>query len=90
MCAIVREAAESVVGPGKVVERERTMGGEDFASVLAAVPGCFFFVGSAGAEEAYPHHHPRFDVDERALPLGLDIMTRAAHLYLERGLPETA
>ena len=23
------------------------------------------FVGSAGAGEAFPHHHPRFDVDER-------------------------
>jgi len=90
MCEIVREAAESVVGADRIIDREQTMGGEDFASVLATVPGCFFFVGSAGPDGAFPHHHPRFDVDERALPLGLDIMTRAARLYLERGLPEGA
>jgi amidohydrolase len=85
MCRIVREAAASVVGPGNVVADERTMGGEDFASVLAAVPGCFFFVGSAASEGAFPHHHPRFDVDERSLAIGLEILTRAARAYLERG-----
>ena len=85
MCRIVREAAISVVGAANVVTDERTMGGEDFASMLAAVPGCFFFVGSAGDAKAYPHHHPRFDVDERSLAIGLEIMTRAARTYLEHG-----
>jgi amidohydrolase len=85
MCRIVREAAGSVVGAQNVVVDERTMGGEDFASMLAKVPGCFFFVGSQSPKGAYPHHHPRFDVDERALAIGLEVMTRAARLYLERG-----
>ncbi|MEZ5066448.1 MAG: amidohydrolase [bacterium] len=90
MCEIVREAAASVVGAENVIDSERTMGGEDFATVLATVPGCFFFVGSALPQGTFPHHHPRFDVDERALPLGLDVMTRAAHLYLERGFRDGA
>jgi len=85
MCRIVHAAAASVVGAGNVVTDERTMGGEDFASMLAAVPGCFFFVGSAADGGAYPHHHPRFDVDERAMAIGLEIMTRAVRAYLERG-----
>jgi amidohydrolase len=85
MCAIARRAAAEVVGAENVVEGMRTMGGEDFASVLAAVPGCFFFVGSASESGSYPHHNPRFDVDERALPLALQIMTRAARSYLENG-----
>jgi amidohydrolase len=42
-------------------------------------------VGSQSPKGGFPHHHPRFDVDERALPIGLEIMTRAARLYLERG-----
>ncbi len=84
MCRIVHAAAASVVGEANVITDERTMGGEDFASMLAAVPGCFFFVGSASGE-AWPHHHPRFDVDERSLAIGLEIMTRAARAYLERG-----
>lgn len=84
MSALVRRVAADVVGEENVVDA-RTMGGEDFASVLAAVPGCFFFVGSASPDGAHPHHSPHFDVDERALPLGLEVMTRAARAFLEQG-----
>jgi amidohydrolase len=86
MCRIVREAAASVVGAANVVTDERTGGGEDFASVLATVPGCFFFVGSKSPQSGgFPHHHPRFDVDERSLAIGLEILTRSARAYLEQG-----
>lgn len=85
MCEIVHEHAAAIVGERNVTTDERTMGGEDFASVLATVPGCFFFVGSATPAESFPHHHPRFDIDERVLSLGLEIMTRSARAYLEHG-----
>jgi amidohydrolase len=89
MCRLVREAAASVVGRENVVTDERTAGGEDFASVLAAVPGCFFFVGSTSNDSGgFPHHHPRFDVDERALAIGLEVLARSARMYLERGFEE--
>jgi amidohydrolase len=81
ICAIVRRAAEEVVGAENVVDDVRTMGGEDFASFIAAVPGCFFFVGAAPGPDPEPHHSPRFDVHEGSLPLGLEVMTRAAALY---------
>jgi len=47
---------------------EQIMAGEDFSYYLEQKPGCFFFVG-AGNEEgsSAPHHHPRFDVEERAM-----------------------
>ena len=25
-----------------------------------------------------PHHHPEFDIDERCLPVGVEVMTRSA------------
>ena len=81
LCAIVRSAAAEVVGEENILEGRRTMGGEDFASFLAGVPGCFFFVGAAPRQAAEPHHSPRFDIDERGLALGLEVMTRAAHRY---------
>lgn len=84
MCAVVREAAESVVGKDKVLTDVVTMGGEDFASVLAAVPGCFFFVGSEGDGGGFPHHNARFDIDERSLAIGLEVMTRSVRAWLER------
>ena len=54
-----------------------TMGSEDFASVLQKVPGCFFFIGSANSALGLDagHHHPRFDIDEAALPRGAALMT---------------
>jgi amidohydrolase len=85
VCAIVREAAVEVVGEENVIDHWMTMGGEDFASVLATVPGCFFFVGAETEATSGGHHHPRFDIDERALPIGLEVMARAARLYLARG-----
>lgn len=45
------------------------MAGEDFAYYLHQVPGAFLFVGAGNAEKRihYPHHHPRFDIDEQAM-----------------------
>jgi amidohydrolase len=47
------------------------------------VPGCYAFIG-AGSEESgavFPHHHPRFRIDERALETGVrlhvEVATRA-------------
>jgi amidohydrolase len=55
-----------------LADLEPIMGGDDFSAYQAEVPGCYFFVG-AGSEEAgaiWPHHHPRFRIDERALQIG--------------------
>ena len=83
MAALVREVARDVVGAENMVE-ERTMGGEDFAEVLARVPGCYFFVGSRNEAKGivHPHHSPHFDVDEEALPIGAEMLARLAHRYL--------
>jgi len=56
-----------------------TMGSEDFAFVLEKVPGCFFFIGSANPEKGLDagHHHPKFDIDEAALPRGAALMAAA-------------
>lgn len=44
------------------------MGGEDFAYYLKHKPGAFIFVGMGGGKSRYPHHHPRFDLDEDVFP----------------------
>lgn len=46
-----------------------TMAGEDFSYFLLEKPGTYFRVGSQTDDPAtqYPHHHPKFDIDERAL-----------------------
>jgi amidohydrolase len=78
LAALVREAA----GADRLIEIEPLMAGDDFSAYLRAAPGCFVLVG-AGSEGAFPHHHPRFTIDdEAALPVVIDTMTRAALSYL--------
>lgn len=74
-----REAA-AVVGEGNVVEIPPIMGGEDFSSYLTRAPGAFLLIGarSEAAGSTFPHHHPRFTVDESALPTGVAVMVRTA------------
>jgi amidohydrolase len=57
-------------------EMKPIMGGEDFAYYLQEVPGCFFFVGAGNEDKGavYPHHHPKFDIDEDALSVGVEAM----------------
>jgi amidohydrolase len=84
VCALVREAAISVVGTDNLRDDQRTMGSEDMARLMEDVPGCYFFVGSANADKGlnYPHHNPRFDVDEDALPIGAAVLAGAVARYV--------
>ena len=77
-------AAEVVETPVGVVPECQTMGGEDMSFFLQQVPGCYFFLGSANPEKglAYPHHHPRFDFDETALGMGVEMFVRCVEKYL--------
>lgn len=67
--ALTIEVAANVPGIDKIHICEPLMGGEDFAYYLQHVPGSFFFTGAKNPSwtEVYPHHHPKFDIDERAL-----------------------
>ena len=88
MTDLVREVARGIVGPEKLIEREPGMGGEDMAYFLQRAPGCFFRIGSRNPERGliYGHHHPRFDVDEEALPVGVAALASVALRYLNEGL----
>jgi amidohydrolase len=81
--AIVREVATKLVGEENIVDF-RLMGGEDMSAFLDEIPGCFFFVG-AGSEAkgiGAAHHNPKFDLDEDALPIGVEMMIRVARHFL--------
>jgi amidohydrolase len=85
MAELVRSVALEVVETqAGVVPDCHTMGGEDMAFFLQEVPGCYFFLGAANVDQslAYPHHHPRFDFDETALGLGVEMFARCVETYL--------
>ena len=77
MTARVHRVAAQVVGAEHVLESARTMGGDDMACWLGEAPGCYFFVGgrneALGADK--PHHHPKFDLDERSLGVATETLT---------------
>lgn len=54
------------------------MGSEDFSAYMTKAPGTFVLIG-AGGPDAAPHHHPKFDLDERALEQGVKLYIGAAH-----------
>src|SRR5213594_1062680 len=82
--ALMRGVAQDIVGQERVIDGIRTMGGEDMSFFLAKVPGTFAFVGSAPpGKPASPHHSPTFDIDEEALVIGAELLTRTVVRYLE-------
>jgi amidohydrolase len=69
----VRAAVGRVDG-ARLVDVEPLPAGDDMAYFVDAVPGVYFFVGtsSGAAGSTFPHHHPRFTIDEDTLPLGIE------------------
>lgn len=78
----LKTVAEDVLGANAVVEAVPQMGGEDFAYYLEKVPGTFFFTGAMPANP-YPHHHPKFDIDENAMLIAAKTLGAAAIDYTE-------
>jgi amidohydrolase len=76
----VRRHAIAVVGESRVVEPDPMAAAEDFAYFLRQVPGAFAFVGAGNEARGItaPHHSPRFDIDESALPIGAELLARIA------------
>lgn len=75
--------AEEIVGKEHVKYGVRTMGGEDMSRFLERVPGCFAFVGSGRADgTSASHHSPHFDIEESALTIGAELLSRTAVRYL--------
>ena len=73
--AVVRRVGAAVLGAENVVEHDIVMWAEDMAFMQQERPGAYFLVGARGGEaSAYPHHSPRFDIDERALDVGYRMM----------------
>nr|WP_090573515.1 amidohydrolase [Paenibacillus sp. OV219] len=77
------KVAPSEFGDACVSESPLIMAGEDFTYYLREVPGCFMFVGAGGEAcgATYPHHHPRFDIDERAMLRAAKLMIAMADDY---------
>ncbi|HZG78735.1 MAG TPA: amidohydrolase [Paenibacillus sp.] len=70
----VLSLARERLGDEAVAVCQPMMAGEDFSFYLEKVPGCFLFVGAGNDSIRAPHHHPLFDLDERALQTSVDLL----------------
>ena len=81
MSEIGEGAVRKIIGQEGITEFEKTTGGEDFSFFGADTPATFAFVGSRNESKVdyYPHHHPKFQIDEDSLEI-------AAALYAQFAL----
>ena len=80
----VRRAAVEAAGEDHVEVARPVTVGDDMACFLERVPGCYFLVGAGDPAQAVrpPHHHAEFDLDERALPVGVSTAVRVLLMWL--------
>src|ERR1700678_1340732 len=78
--AMLAAAALDVLGAGSVVQTPQSLGGEDFAWYLESVPGSLARLGTRvpGSAQSRDIHQPTFDVDERAIGVGIKILAATA------------
>jgi amidohydrolase len=80
---LIWQTGVDLLGVENVHDLHKTLGAEDFGSFMEHVPGAMFTLGvqKAGHEEYYLHH-PMFELDERALPIGTAVLVEAALRFL--------
>jgi amidohydrolase len=82
---ILEVATERALGENTVDLAEQSLGGEDFAWYLKGIPGCLARLGTRrpGSDDNLDIHQSNFDVDERAIGVGVKVMTMTALKALE-------
>jgi amidohydrolase len=84
----IEKTGKDLLGEENVSEIEKTLGAEDFGEFLKLAPGAMFTLGTqkAGHEE-FLLHHPKFDLDERALPIGTAVLVETTKRFLNEENP---
>jgi len=83
---LIETVARSLLGEGCVETVEQSLGGEDFAWYLPHAPGALFRLGVQvpGTLGGGDLHQGTFDVDERAIDVGVRILAAVALLDLSQ------
>jgi amidohydrolase len=80
---VIEKTGKDLLGEDNVHEIEKTLGAEDFGEFLKHAPGAMFTLGTQKkGHEEYLLHHPKFDIDERAMPLGTAMLAETAKRFL--------
>jgi len=81
---LIEVVGKELLGAENVSAGDPTLGAEDFGSFLELAPGAMFNLGvQKKGHEEFLLHHPRFDLDERALPIGTAVLVETAMRLLK-------
>jgi amidohydrolase len=86
LAELLRQVGADLLGAGRVKRPEKGMGAEDFSVFADLAPGAMFRLGCRIDGDERKAHGPRFDIDERCLPIGCAILAEAALRLLCGGL----
>jgi amidohydrolase len=83
---IAQNAVTKLFGSDANILFEKTMAGEDFSLYADKTKAVFALVGSKNENklECFPHHHPKFDIDEDALCVSSGLYAQFAIDYLNQ------
>jgi amidohydrolase len=83
---LIEQTGRDLLGAENVGEIHKTLGAEDFGEFMKHAPGAMFTLGvQKKGHEDYLLHHPKFDLDERALPIGTAMLAETAKRFLQEG-----
>ena len=75
---VLRTSAIRILGHQNVIELQKpSLGAEDFAEFLNEVPGAMFRLGVSNEKGCAPLHSSEFDPDERAINIGIKVITES-------------
>lgn len=77
-CEFAKQVIEATFGEDVFTSIEPALGAEDFSYYLKEKVGAFINVGMQSEKSQYPHHHPKFDIDEAAIPNAIELMIQLA------------
>ena len=82
---MIAEVGTDLLGKENVHEMQKSLGAEDFPEFLRDAPGAMYMLGTKiEGRPVYELHHPKFDLDERALPVGAAVLAETAKRFLQK------
>jgi len=81
---VIKQVGMDMLGEDSVHNMHKTLGAEDFPEFLKHAPGAMYTLGTMiEGREIYELHHPKFDIDELALPVGTAMLVETAKRFLD-------
>lgn len=80
---LIEQTAADLLGGDHILPFQKELGAEDFSCFTDRVPGAMFMLGTRIEGDERYGHNPRFDIDERALPIGTAIFVESALRFLK-------